>query len=140
MRCPISVSTWSAVWPESASARRSNGYGATAAAAERPLPTRVDERPRLGLDLSGENIHSVVWATGYRPDYSWLNLPVLDRKGRLRHDGGVVTDAPGVYAMGLPFMRRRKSSFIHGADDDARAISMHIKTYLDSLSALRLAG
>jgi putative flavoprotein involved in K+ transport len=44
---------------------------------------------------------------------------VLDRKGYLRHDGGVV-DAPGLYAIGLPVLRRRKSSFIHGAEDDAR--------------------
>ena len=55
-----------------------------------------------------------IWATGYRPDYSWLDVPVFDRKGRLRHDGGVVA-APGMYVMGLPFLRRRKSSFIDGA-------------------------
>ena len=118
----------------------SNGFAAVVAPAERPRPTRIDQRPRLGLDFDGSDIRSVVWATGYRPDYRWLQLPVFDRKGRLRHDGGVVSGAPGVYAMGLPFMRRRKSSFIHGADDDARDISAHIKAYLDGLSALRLAG
>jgi len=116
-----------------------HGYGAVAARSERPESTRVDERPCLGLDLTGNNIRNVVWATGYRPDYSWLELPVLDRKGRLRHDGGVV-DAPGVYVMGLPFMRRRKSSFIHGADDDAREISENLRAYLDLQSGLRLAG
>ncbi len=72
----------------------------------------------------------MVWATGYRPDYRWLDVPVLDAKGRLRHDGGVV-DAPGMYAMGLPFMRRRKSSFIHGAEDDARDLTAHLAGYLD---------
>ncbi len=98
---------------------------------ERPPPTRTPQEPRLTLDLGSGEIRSVVWATGFRPDYSWLEVPVLDRKGRLRHHGGVV-DAPGLYAMGLTFMRRRKSSFIHGAEDDARALSAHLKAFLDS--------
>ena len=117
-----------------------HGYRADSAPDERPQPTRVDDRPRLGLDLDKGEVRNVVWATGYRPDYSWLDLPVLDRKGRLRHDGGIVGDAPGVYVMGLPFLRRRKSSFIHGADDDAREISIHLKNFLDSGAHLRLAG
>jgi len=54
---------------------------------------------------------------------------VLDAKGRLRHDGGVV-DAPGLYAIGLPVLRRRKSTFIHGAEDDARDIVAHLAAYL----------
>jgi putative flavoprotein involved in K+ transport len=61
-------------------------------------------------------------------------VPVLDRKGRLRHDQGVV-DAPGLYALGLTFLRRRKSSFIHGAEDDVRDLGVHLHGYLDSLSA-----
>ena len=56
-------------------------------------------------------------------------MPVLDRKGRLRHDGGIV-DAPGLYALGLNFMRRRKSSFIHGAEDDVRELGAHLVAYL----------
>lgn len=98
---------------------------------ERPRPTCIDASPRLALDLA--SIRTVVWATGYRPDYRWLEVPVLDTKGRLRHDGGVV-DAPGMYAMGLPFMRRRKSSFIHGAEDDARDLTAHLAGYLDRRS------
>ena len=83
----------------------------------------------------------MVWATGYRPDYRWLDVPVLDAKGRLRHDGGVV-DAPGMYAMGLTFMRRRKSSFIHGAEDDARDLTAHLANYLDHSSgrSVSIAG
>ncbi len=69
-------------------------------------------------------------ATGYRPDYRWLAVPVTDRKGRLRHEGGVVVDAPGLYAMGLPVLRRRKSTFIHGAEDDARELVAHLVEYL----------
>jgi putative flavoprotein involved in K+ transport len=72
----------------------------------------------------------VIWATGFRPDYRWLHVPVLDAKGQLRHDGGVV-DSPGLYAMGLPLLRRRKSSFIHGAEDDARDVTDHLARYLD---------
>jgi len=93
-------------------------------------PTEVPETPNLSIDLADRGIKTVIWATGFKPDYSWLDLPVLDRKGQLRHDGGVV-DAPGVYAMGLPFMRKRKSSFIDGAADDAQALAHHLRAYLD---------
>src|SRR5262249_45485496 len=61
--------------------------------------------------------------------YRWLRVPVFNRKGHLRHDGGVV-DAPGLYALGLNFMRRRKSSFIHGAEDDVRELGAHLVAYL----------
>ena len=75
----------------------------------------------------------MIWATGFRPDYSWLDVPVIDRKGHLRHDGGVV-EAPGLYAIGLPVFRRRKSTFIHGAEDDARDLVEHLAGYLDGSS------
>jgi putative flavoprotein involved in K+ transport len=93
-------------------------------------PTRVPES-RLEIDLAGGEIKSIVWATGYRPDYSWLEVPVLDRKGFLRHDGGVVA-APGLYAMGLPVLRRRKSTFIFGAEADARDVVAHLAAFLAS--------
>ena len=96
---------------------------------ERFDATRVPEDSRLTLDLTNGEISTIVWATGYRPDYSWLDVPVLDRKGYLRHDGGVV-DAPGLYAIGLPVLRRRKSTFIHGAEDDARDVTAHLADYL----------
>jgi putative flavoprotein involved in K+ transport len=98
-------------------------------APERFEPTRVPVSSRLNLDLTRGEIRSIVWATGYRPDYSWLDVPVVDQKGRLRHTGGVV-DAPGLYAIGLPVLRRRKSTFIHGAEDDARDIVDHLAGYL----------
>jgi putative flavoprotein involved in K+ transport len=99
-------------------------------APERFEPTRVADTPCLGLDLGGGEVRTIVWATGFRPDYSWLHVPAFDRKGRLRHDGGVV-EAPGMYVMGLPFLRRRKSSFIHGAEDDARELCADLAEYLD---------
>jgi putative flavoprotein involved in K+ transport len=101
---------------------------------ERYDPTRVEDSPPLELDLRKEDIRSVVWATGFRPDYSWLKLPVLDHKGLIRHDGGVA-DAPGVYVLGLTFLRRRKSSFIHGAEDDARDLTAHLAAHLDRAAA-----
>jgi putative flavoprotein involved in K+ transport len=99
-------------------------------AAERFEPTRAPETPRLSLDLRSGEIRSVVWATGFRPDYRWLDLPVFNRKGELRHDGGIVAEAPGLYALGLPVLRRRKSTFIHGAEDDARDLVGHLVRHL----------
>ena len=103
--------------------------GVEAAPPERFEPTQVPDS-RLWLALTSGEIRTIVWATGFRPDYSWLDVPVLDAKGRLRHDGGIVTDAPGLYAIGLPVLRRRKSTFIHGAEDDARDIVAHLAAYL----------
>jgi putative flavoprotein involved in K+ transport len=98
---------------------------------ERFEPTRIPASSRLGLDLESGEIRSIIWATGFRPDYSWLDVPVVDRKGHLQHDGGIV-DAPGLYAIGLPVLRRRKSTFIHGAEDDARDLIDHLACYLGS--------
>jgi putative flavoprotein involved in K+ transport len=108
---------------------RRNGRDADVGDPERFEPTRVPPSSRLDLDLTRGSIRSIVWATGFRPDYSWLDVPVVDHKGRLRHNGGVV-DAPGLYAIGLPVLRRRKSTFIHGAEDDARDIVDHLAGYL----------
>jgi putative flavoprotein involved in K+ transport len=104
------------------------------AAPHRDAPTSVGAETKLSLDLIAEGIGTVIWATGYRPDYSWLDVPVLDRHGRIRHDGGVVA-APGMYVMGLPFMRRRKSSFIDGAAADAADLAAHLHRGLDRAAA-----
>jgi putative flavoprotein involved in K+ transport len=102
-------------------------------------PTRSPASSRLDLDLRSGAIRSIIWATGFRPDYSWLDVPVLERTGQLRHDGGVV-DAPGLYAIGLPVLRRRKSTFIHGAEDDARDLIDHLAGYLARKAAGRGAS
>ena len=60
---------------------------------------------------------------------------MLDRKGEIRHDGGVVRDAPGLYRIGLNFLRRRKSSFIHGAEDDATDLVDHLAGHLDATAS-----
>ncbi len=102
-----------------------NGFTDRFPAPHRYEPTDVEPEARLSMDLHDSRIRTVIWATGYRPDYSWLDVPVLDRKGRIRHNGGVVA-APGMYVLGLPFMRRRKSSFIDGAGDDAADLAAHL--------------
>jgi putative flavoprotein involved in K+ transport len=118
------IDEWSAVSPDAA----------TFEPPERFERTRVDAAPCLVLDLRDEGFETVLFATGYRPDYSWLDIPVLDRKGKIRHDEGVVT-VPGLYVIGLPFLRRRKSSFIHGTEDDARYITGHLESFLSKEGA-----
>ena len=107
--------------------------------AHRFAPTRVEESPPLVLDLAREGIGTVIWATGYEPDHSWLDVPVLDHRGRLRHDGGVVSGSPGLYRIGLNFLRRRKSSFIHGAGDDARDLVDHLAAHIEARAPAKVA-
>lgn len=97
------------------------GWDAQVGAVERFASTQPDRPPRLMLPL-GQAVRTVIWATGGRPDLSWLRLPAFDSAGALRHEGGVVA-APGLYVLGLPFMRRRQSSFIHGCVDDVSELS-----------------
>jgi len=105
------------------------GLDAEVGTSERFAPTPVPQSPRVQLDLRSGEIRAIVWSTGFRPDYHWLDVPVIDAKGQLRHDGGVV-DSPGLYALGLPVLRRRKSTFIHGIEDDAREVIDHLARYL----------
>lgn len=112
-----------------------NGLTRGLPAASRPDPTHLPATPLLSRKLTDGSIRSIVWATGYRPDFSYLDLPVFDARGRLRHHGGVV-DAPGLYAMGLTFMRRRRSHQISGVGDDAEDVAAHLRTYLDGRSGL----
>jgi putative flavoprotein involved in K+ transport len=106
-----------------------SGRDAEFGAPERFAPTVPPDAARLQLDLRSGEIRAVLWATGFRPDYGWLDVPVVDNKGHLRHDGGVV-GSPGLYALGLPVLRRRKSTFIHGIEDDAREVIGHLAGYL----------
>ena len=108
---------------------RTHGCDAEAGPPERFAPTRVPESTRLQLDLRSGEIRAIVWATGFRPDYRWLDVPVVDAKGQLNHAGGVV-DSPGLYALGLSVLRRRKSTFIYGIEDDAREVIDHLARHL----------
>ena len=96
----------------------------------RPAPTPIG-RPTLELDL--RSFGAVVWATGFRPSYPWLDPAALDAKGQIRHDGGVLP-MPGAYVLGLPFLRRRKSSFLDGVGGDAQELASHLTGHLDRVS------
>jgi putative flavoprotein involved in K+ transport len=101
----------------------------------RPAPvntSRAVHRADLGL---GE-ISTIVWATGYRPDYSWIHMDAVDASGQIAHDGGIVTAVPGMYLLGLPFMRTRRSTFIDGVGRDAEALCAHLVSDLDRANAL----
>jgi putative flavoprotein involved in K+ transport len=89
--------------------------------------------PILELDLAAAGVTSIVWATGYAVDYSWLNVNALDAKGKPRHQRGVSSE-PGVYFLGLPWLSRRGSSFIWGVWHDAKHIADHIATQHKYLS------
>lgn len=106
-----------------------NGLDGDVGPAERFEPTRVVRGAPLTLDLGRGEIKTIVWATGFHPDLSWVDLPVFDTTGHVRHDGGVVC-APGVYLLGATFLRRRRSSFLHGAADDSRDLADHLVGYL----------
>jgi|MudIll2142460700_1097286.scaffolds.fasta_scaffold01507_3 putative flavoprotein involved in K+ transport len=90
--------------------------------APRSAPTR--------LSLADERISTVIWATGFRRDYTWLRVPGVVAGAELVHDGGV-TPSPGLYALGLRFQRRRNSSFLDGVGDDARAVVEHLARRLE---------
>jgi putative flavoprotein involved in K+ transport len=108
---------------------KAEGHDADVGPVERFAATRVPESTRLQLDLGSGEIASIVWATGFRPDYGWLDVSVVDAKGQLNHEGGVLA-SPGLYALGLPVLRRRKSTFICGIEDDAREVIDHLARYL----------
>ncbi|MGC7101271.1 flavin-containing monooxygenase [Amycolatopsis lurida] len=91
-----------------------------------PDPACVTD-PILDLDLASAGIGSIVWATGYAVDYSWLRVGALDENGRPKHRRGVSAE-PGVYFLGLPWLARRGSSFIWGVWHDAKFVADHIAT------------
>jgi putative flavoprotein involved in K+ transport len=105
-------------------------------APERLPPTNVPLASPLMLPLRTGEIKTVIWATGYRPEYPWLDIPVIDAKGAVRHVGGV-TPVPGLFVMGTTFLRRRKSTLIVGAGDDALDLSIHLGEYLGELAKIR---
>lgn len=116
-----------------------HGLDGEVEAPHRPAPTFVEPDPTLAVRLGTEEIKTIIWATGYKPDFTWLGLPLLDHKGHIQHDGGV-TPAPGLYVLGMPFLRRRKSTLIDGAADDARFVSAHLASHLDRAHGSPAAG
>ncbi len=85
----------------------------------------VDGRPRLA-DGTVVEVAAVVWCTGFRADFGWIELPVFDEYGNPIHDRGVVPAAPGLYFLGLPFQRTLSSALIGGVGRDAEHVARHI--------------
>ena len=110
-----------------------NGLDSELQAPTRPEPTSV---PAAATTVDLKEFGTVIWATGFRPNYPWLDDDLLDAKGAIRHDGGVM-ERPGMYVLGLPFTRRRKSSFLDGVGPDALELSAHLAGHLSSLTTAR---
>jgi putative flavoprotein involved in K+ transport len=102
------------------------GLGAEVGGRE-AVPALLPPPAPRSIELAAEGIRTVVWATGYRRDYAWLRVPVLDERGEIRHRHGV-TEAPGLYVLGLRFQTRRNSSFLDGVGADAAELAEHLAT------------
>lgn len=81
--------------------------------------------PLLSLDLKAEGVHTIIWATGFASDYSWIKGDITDANGKVKHSRGVAVE-PGIYFLGLPWQTRRGSSFIWGVWYDAKYVADHI--------------
>ncbi len=99
---------------------------------DRPPPTLL---PAPCLHGNHSEFSTIIWATGFRPNYPWLSRHLLDRRGAIVHDGGVMKD-PGMFVLGLPFLRRRKSGFIAGAGCDATELMQPLQAHLETTHEL----
>jgi putative flavoprotein involved in K+ transport len=95
-----------------------------AARAVLPDPPCVTE-PIRRLDIGADGIGAVIWATGYRVDFGWIDIPVMDPRGEPVHVRGI-TAVPGLYFLGLQWLSKMKSSFLSGVGDDAADLADHI--------------
>jgi putative flavoprotein involved in K+ transport len=96
----------------------------------KPRVIHADGRTVRFQDGSEQEVSAVIWATGYRPDYSWIKLPILDADGRLRHRRGV-TDLPGLYFLGLTWQHTRGSALLGWVKHDAEFIAEQIDAFAD---------
>ncbi len=100
-------------------------------AAADPIPPIAFDAPAREVDLGAEGIGTIVWATGFRRAFPWLRVPVTGADGDIVQRGGL-TGAPGLTTLGMPFQRRRKSTFIDGVGGDAEALLPHLLSHLQS--------
>lgn len=106
-----------------------NGLDLPAEPEARMIPADPDcvTNPLLELDLAQAGVSSIIWATGYVTDFSWLQVDAFDENGKPKHQRGVSKE-PGVYFLGLPWLSRRGSAFIWGVWHDAKHVADHIVT------------
>ena len=72
-----------------------------------------------------DEVAAIIWATGYRPRFDWIDLPVFDDRGHPVHISGSA-DIDGLYFMGFPWLTKRKSGIIYGVDEDARIVTQRL--------------
>jgi putative flavoprotein involved in K+ transport len=99
----------------------------------KPRVVGADGRTVRFEDGSELEVDAVIWATGYRPDFSWIDLPIFDAAGRLRHRRGV-TDVPGLYFLGLTWQHTRGSALIGWVKEDAEFIAEQIEAFQETRS------
>jgi putative flavoprotein involved in K+ transport len=87
--------------------------------------TPYEKHPVATLNIASSELTSIIWATGFSRDYSWIKTDVLNENGNPVHSRGISRE-PGVYFLGLPFQSRRSSSFLFGVWHDAKYIADHI--------------
>jgi putative flavoprotein involved in K+ transport len=105
---------------------------------EPPVAVRLESAP-TELDPAGAGIRTVLWATGYRRSYPWLQVPVLDPAGEIRHTRGA-TSAPGLHVVGMRLQSRRNSTFLDGVRHDAALVVARILDDLGATSRTTPAG
>ena len=94
------------------------------------VPWEVPSAPgftsRKELDIDAHDVKTVIWTTGFRPDYGWIKAPVFDdMQFPVQTDGH--TQVPGLYFMGVHFMRKAQSAVLYGVGEDAEVVAAHIK-------------
>jgi hypothetical protein len=104
----------------------------------KPRATTALARTVAFEDGSEVEVDAVIWATGFRPDYSWIDAPIVDAEGRLRHRRGV-TDVSGLYFLGLTWQWTRGSALIGWVEDDARFIAEQIASLAHTQAKTRAA-
>jgi hypothetical protein len=119
-------------WQRIEAGRRS-GSTSEASVADMRMIERLLAEPLRQLDMRLIGLSSVNWATGYKFDFSWIDLPVLDRDGHPKHNRGIASQ-PGVYFLGLPWLSKMNSSFLSRVGDDAARIADCIERAADQRS------
>ena len=104
---------------------------------EPPLPDLRGSDEITNLDLNRASVSSVIWCTGFDADWSWVEVDVFDQGGQPRHSNGI-TESPGLYVLGMPWLSARKSGILFGVSDDAARIVQHIRAH--ALSDLNHPG